>query len=239
MTDSSENITEKYAYDEFGKALSVSETLNISNPFRYVGKYGVMDEGNGLLFMRARYYDVETGRFISKDPLGFEGGDLNLYSYLSGNPITEIDPEGLQEGNPGRKIKKAVIKKAIGEGLEKTVKKVGAICLGKGYKEIGKKVVQTSVYIPIAVDTVASIHENFVVNANRDWVENLARTSIDITASAIFGIENLYTFNVAGTASSIVYSEQKENIQNSIINSKVADVMGSVLYDVFFPKPAQ
>ncbi|MBI4690777.1 MAG: hypothetical protein HY754_11020 [Nitrospirae bacterium] len=94
ITDSSENITEKYAYDEFGKALSVSETT--PNSFRYVGKYGVMDEGNGLLFMRARYYDVENGRFLSKDPIGFEGGDLNLYAYVGGNPVNYIDAEGLK-----------------------------------------------------------------------------------------------------------------------------------------------
>ncbi len=94
MTDDSQKVVNKYAYDEFGKALSVSETT--PNSFRYVGKYGVMDEGNGLLYMRARYYDVENGRFISKDPLGFNGGDLNLYEYVGGNPVTSIDPTGLK-----------------------------------------------------------------------------------------------------------------------------------------------
>ena len=51
ITDSSGNITEQYGYDEFGKTLAFNESH--TNPFRYVGKYGVMDEGNGLLFMRA------------------------------------------------------------------------------------------------------------------------------------------------------------------------------------------
>lgn len=92
ITDTSGNFTERYGYDEFGKALAVSETN--SNLFRYVGKYGVMDEGNGLLFMRARYYDVNNGRFISKDPIGFEGGDLNLYAYVGENPVMGIDPNG-------------------------------------------------------------------------------------------------------------------------------------------------
>ncbi|MBI5634638.1 MAG: DUF1566 domain-containing protein [Nitrospirae bacterium] len=96
VTDSTGAVVEQYGYDEFGKA---TPAASYSNPFRYVGKYGVMDEGNGLLFMRARYYDVENGRFISKDPIGFEGGDLNLYAYVGGNPVVGIDPEGLATDN--------------------------------------------------------------------------------------------------------------------------------------------
>jgi RHS repeat-associated protein len=53
-----------------------------------------MAEPNGLYYMRARYYDPETGRFISEDPIGFEGGDVNLYVYVGNNPIGAIDPNG-------------------------------------------------------------------------------------------------------------------------------------------------
>jgi len=54
-----------------------------------------MTEPNGLLYMRARYYDPEVGRFISEDPMGFDGGDVNLYVYASNNPILYSDPLGL------------------------------------------------------------------------------------------------------------------------------------------------
>jgi uncharacterized protein RhaS with RHS repeats len=47
--------------------------------------------------MRARYYDPEVGRFISEDPIGFEGGDVNLMVYVGNNPILLIDPLGLRE----------------------------------------------------------------------------------------------------------------------------------------------
>jgi len=51
----------KYSYDAFGKVLFQVEA--ISNPFKFVGAFGVMDEGNGLLFIRARYYAPSAGRF--------------------------------------------------------------------------------------------------------------------------------------------------------------------------------
>ena len=94
ITDSSGNIINKYAYDAFGKVLSQVE--GVANPFKYVGAFGVMDEGNGLLYMRARYYDPATGRFISKDPIGWAGG-LNLYAYTGNNPVNRIDPTGLYD----------------------------------------------------------------------------------------------------------------------------------------------
>jgi RHS repeat-associated protein len=92
ISDSSGNMVNKYAYDAFGKVLNQEEA--IPNPFKYVGQFGLMDEGNGLFYMRARYYDPEMGRFISKDPIGFLGG-LNLYAYVDNNPVNFIDPLGL------------------------------------------------------------------------------------------------------------------------------------------------
>ena len=53
-----------------------------------------MREGGGLYFMKRRYYDSVTGRFIQKDPIGIIGG-LNVYTYAGNNPITYTDPEGL------------------------------------------------------------------------------------------------------------------------------------------------
>jgi RHS repeat-associated protein len=97
ITDSNGSVVNKYAYDAFGKVLSQAE--DIPNPFKYVGKYGVMDDGTGLLYMRARYYDPEMRRFINKDPIGF-GGGLNMFSYVGNNPVNWVDPEGLQQAIP-------------------------------------------------------------------------------------------------------------------------------------------
>lgn len=96
LTDAGENITDVYAYDPFGRLANSSGST--ANPFRYVGRYGVMEEGNGLQYIRARYYIPELGRFITKDPLTGKDGDsqsLNRYQYANGNPIIFVDPSGL------------------------------------------------------------------------------------------------------------------------------------------------
>src|SRR5436190_23591143 len=50
----------------------------------------------GLYYYRARYYHTDLQRFIAEDPLGFGGGDVNLYGYVANNPIGSRDPFGLR-----------------------------------------------------------------------------------------------------------------------------------------------
>jgi len=88
MTDEIGDVTHSYSYDPYGNVLASDE--EDFNPYRFVGRWGVMDEDNGLYFMRARYYDPETGRFISEDPVW----NVNLYAYAGSNPLLNIDPEG-------------------------------------------------------------------------------------------------------------------------------------------------
>jgi RHS repeat-associated protein len=72
----------------------------VANRFKYVGAYGVMDEGSGIYFMKNRYYNATTGRFIQKDPIGFAGGQTNLFAYAGQNPVNRIDPLGLSDVPP-------------------------------------------------------------------------------------------------------------------------------------------
>ena len=94
LTDNTGQITERYGYDEYGR-VQESDGNIINQPFKFIGRYGVMDEGHGLHFMRARYYDAHVGRFLSEDPIGFEGGDWNLFAYATSNPVNFVDPSGL------------------------------------------------------------------------------------------------------------------------------------------------
>lgn len=99
LTDQSGNIVSTYAYQPYGE-MTQGQTQTITQPFTYVGRYGVMAEGSGYYYMRARYYDSGAGRFLSEDPLGFGGGDVNLYAYVAGNPVGWIDPLGLSAKAP-------------------------------------------------------------------------------------------------------------------------------------------
>ena len=49
---------------------------------------------SGRSYYRARYYDPASGKFVSEDPLGFYGGDTNLYRYVLNSPSNYMDPEG-------------------------------------------------------------------------------------------------------------------------------------------------
>jgi RHS repeat-associated protein len=100
ITDSSGTVVNSYDYSPFGMILAENESF--AQPFKFVGKLGVMAESNGFYYMRARYYDPVIGRFISEDPLGFDGGDVNLYVYGSNNPLLVVDPWGLEAGLAGR-----------------------------------------------------------------------------------------------------------------------------------------
>src|SRR5712692_376651 len=78
-------------YDANGNLTGATTT----NSFAYTGRE--LDP-TGLDFFRARYYNPTLQRFISKDPIGFSGGDVDLYAYASNSPTNFIDPSG--KSNP-------------------------------------------------------------------------------------------------------------------------------------------
>ena len=95
LTDPSGNITDRYAYDPYGRRAGRQGITE--NPFTYNGRDGVVDDGNGLYFMRARYYEPQLMRFIQKDAVSgnmINTQSLNRYAYVMGNPIQFVDPGG-------------------------------------------------------------------------------------------------------------------------------------------------
>ncbi|MBX4133623.1 hypothetical protein JMI89_08255 [Frischella sp. Ac48] len=87
-------------------------------PFRQLGQYE--DVETGLYYNRFRYYNPQTGTYISKDPIGLAGNNPNLYAYTF-DSNSEVDPFGLmaKKGNDA-------------------MRKMAPIDLGEGYIELGK-----------------------------------------------------------------------------------------------------
>gem|GEM_PF-2424206 len=92
LTDKQGTVTTSYLYDAFG--IEQEPQPNDPNPFRYCGEY--LDKESGNVYLRARYYDPETGRFISEDPIR---DGLNWYVYCNNDPVNYFDPRGLAIGD--------------------------------------------------------------------------------------------------------------------------------------------
>ena len=84
-----------YSYLPFGEVLAADETT--TNPFQFVGAWGVMEHGHDLAYMRNRFYDEQTGTFTTIDPLRVP--TENLYTYVVNNPLQLVDPLGLEFKN--------------------------------------------------------------------------------------------------------------------------------------------
>ncbi len=85
-------VAQRYTYSPFG-VIESDVTAEDIVPHRFAG--GLYDPETHLLRFGARDYDPEIGRFTAKDPIGFGGGDTNLYAYVGSDPINAVDPSGL------------------------------------------------------------------------------------------------------------------------------------------------
>jgi len=98
LLDSTGDLETNYAYDPFGVPVVGGE---VSNPYQFTGE--AWDGDVELLYLRARYYQPEVGRFVTKDPwMGdvWRPGTLNRYLYVRNNPVSRADPEGLNGHGP-------------------------------------------------------------------------------------------------------------------------------------------
>ena len=86
-------VTDTYCYDAFGNL--ISSTGSTANSYRYCGEQ--FDSTTGLYYLRARYMDTSTGRFISQDTYAGSTADpisLHKYLYANSNPVMYSDPSG-------------------------------------------------------------------------------------------------------------------------------------------------
>ena len=78
-------VAAEYDYDAYGTRSQVGA---LEQPYGFTGREH--DAESGLIHLRARAYDPAVGMFLQRDPLGFGGGDINLYAYVWNGIVAEL-----------------------------------------------------------------------------------------------------------------------------------------------------
>ena len=99
MTDSSGTVQARYDYDPYGRRTKLSGSMDAD--FGFTGHY--YHQPSGLYLALYRAYDADLGRWISRDPIGEQGG-INLYGYVGNNSINLVDPFGDDWSTEGRAV---------------------------------------------------------------------------------------------------------------------------------------
>ena len=108
LANESGKLTDTYTYDAFGNLLNSTGTT--ANSYRYCGEQ--FDSTTGLYYLRARYMDTNTGRFISQDTYAGSTADpisLHKYLYANSNPINNNDPSGYISQETQQTIEQATV----------------------------------------------------------------------------------------------------------------------------------
>ena len=93
LTDDDASITDTYAITPYGDIADHAGPTE--NPFTWQGQYGIIQESQGLYFMRQRHYDASASRFLSPDALTTpDPRSAEPYTYARGNPMFYVDPSG-------------------------------------------------------------------------------------------------------------------------------------------------
>lgn len=91
LVDSTGAVVNHFAYDSYGNVVAESNPAE-STRYRFTGRE--LDLETGLHYYRSRFYDSLIGKFLSEDPIGFWGGQTDLYQYVGNRPVGMIDPTG-------------------------------------------------------------------------------------------------------------------------------------------------
>ena len=131
VTDDWSSVIITFKYDTYGNVIDRTGTTYLI--FGYNGRDGVITDRNGLIYMRARYYSPEMRRFINADVLHGAISDstsLNRYSYVNGNPVSFVDPFGMEKerGTSGsnliEQITKWIMPKRFSETFAEAINRI-------------------------------------------------------------------------------------------------------------------
>jgi RHS repeat-associated protein len=93
LLDNTQAQTDTFTYWPYGEVKTRTGTT--ATPFQFVGTLGYYRDSTGRNYVRARVQRTDLTRWQTEDPIGFKGGDWNLYRYVKDNPVTAQDSTGL------------------------------------------------------------------------------------------------------------------------------------------------
>jgi RHS repeat-associated protein len=94
LVNQASTVVNHFVYDAFGNMVGGTAQVHWRNRIGFAGAF--FEAATGLQYNHHRWYDPQAGRWISEDPIGFDGGDSNLARYVGNHVTTQIDPSGLQ-----------------------------------------------------------------------------------------------------------------------------------------------
>ena len=185
LVNASGAVVWQAAYLPYGEA-QVQANNAVTNNLRFPGQY--FDAETGLHYNWNRYYDPITGRYLSADPIGLDGG-LNLYAYVGGNPVNRIDPLGLASYTSfeGHYV--------VGGGL------TGLKCC----TEDGRSLQHIYVKVCVGVAFGGSLSMGSSSNSDGKSCSNPAKNLLsgEISGAFIFGIEGGVAVDTGGSGASV------------------------------------
>ena len=145
VADAAGIVVKSITYDSFGNIIDDTNPV-FDVPFGFAG--GLHDRDTGLVRFGYRDYNPDVGRWTAKDPIGFAGGDTDLYGYVLNDPINAVDPDGLRHW--GRTVT-GYVAKAAG---------IGAIVIGSFEVAKGSILIASSIVLPdMSLGILAGIFE--------------------------------------------------------------------------------
>jgi RHS repeat-associated protein len=122
LTDTAKVLKRSYDYDAWGQPTGGTDWAGLSGAdrARFKGALWFGEGGTELHYMRNRWYEPKTGRFLSEDPIWLDGG-INLYTFAGNDPINAWDPRGLA---CEWITEEYLTENATGDGLEKKTREV-------------------------------------------------------------------------------------------------------------------
>jgi len=242
-TDGTSNVVDRWAYSSYGT--EVHTQGNSDTPFRFHGSLGCITDDNGLVYMRARYYNPRIMRWLSSDPAGFSGG-LNLFAAFGNNPISGVDPSGLCPSNelagqtaPYIANSNSAAMDCYSAGMQDIIKDAYGTVLSRSAVTNSVSRAQGTGSIPSFVNDHGVLLQG--VNGNDSWDSVQVRSGTVFVSKAsgsynysntAYGVFN--DFNISGTVIRNALSPSATTSMDSLIYNMTITTTNRVLFMAYY-----